>query len=521
MSSVGLRSTGWMLFWAVAVSAALHLGGLQKNLPYAPESDETMRVSNSLYMVVSGTLNPRWFGHPGITTFYPLAGLYYTWGVTACGANPARPGPALQARFDKNRWEFFMLGRLVSAAYSVLTLPILFLLGRRVFGERAAVAAAWLMAFYQLIIYYGATIRTDTAATFFGMLSLWLCLRLLDAPNRLNHLLAGMAIGFAVASRYFMIALVPVLLFVDILVFRRTPRGAARAELAYSSLLGMLAVAATFVILNPYLFLEASTAARHIRNETRVVHLGADGLSRSGNFVWYLVHAIPNMMSWPQAVLAGAGFLMVLARPRADRLVLVGYALAFLVAISLLALHWQRWIIQVVPILALLAAFALDQLVGWAGNRLRWNPARQGALLAVAVAVLSAWPGFQAVRMTIRFSRPSTQVVAREWILANIPRGSRIGQDFYGPQIDGLGYQVFEQFSLSQNRTLEDYRREGFEYLITCSQIDDRYFRERDRYPQAVAFYESLARNENLLQEFAPSAIRGGPTIRIFRLKRP
>ena len=39
MSSVGLRSTGWMLFWAVAVSAALHLGGLQKNLPYAPESD--------------------------------------------------------------------------------------------------------------------------------------------------------------------------------------------------------------------------------------------------------------------------------------------------------------------------------------------------------------------------------------------------------------------------------------------------------------------------------------------------
>lgn len=520
-SKVNLCSAGWLVCWATLISAALHLGSLQKNLPYVPEVDESVRVSNSVRMVASGTLNPRFFTHPGTTTFYPMAGMYCVWGVTAAGADPLQPGPGVRARFAERPYEFFLLGRLLSAVYSVLTIPLVFLLGRRAFGARAALAATWLTAFYPLLLYYGTTVRTDTAATFFGMLSLWLCFRVLGDPTRRNHLYAGLAIGAACASRYFMLALVPVLLLADFLVFLRAPSGRARAELMFSCLFGLVAAAATFVILNPYIFLDAGLATEQVRHEARGFHPGADGLSRVGNFVWYLTHAIPRTMTWPQTILAGVGVLMVLVRPRAARWVLAGYALAFLAAISALPLHWQRWVIQVVPILALLAALALDRVVGWVGERQRWDSERQSVVLAVAVAALCLWPGLRCAQMAVRFSRPSTQIRARAWILDNIPPGSRIAQDFYGPPIENLGYNVFVRFSLSNIRTVEEYRREGFEYIVTCSQVYDRYFQQPARYARGVAFYETLARDAELLQEFGPSALLGGPTIRIYHLVQP
>lgn len=521
ISTLRTRAIGWLVAGATVVSAALHLGGLQKNLPYAPEVDESMRVSNSLHIAVTGNLNPHWFGHPGTTTFYPMAGLYYAWGTAGAAVAGVERSAFLRKRFAESPWEFYLIGRLLSAAYSVLTIPAAFLLGRRAFGTRAGAAGAWLMVFCRLNLYYGTTVRTDSAAAFFGMVSLWLCFRVLERPTRLNHLLAGLAIGLALASRFFMIALVPVLALADLLVFLRTPGRRERAELAYNGLLGLLAAAATFVIMNPYFFLDAETAGSHVQGEARVAHPGADGLSRAGNFAWYLLVAIPQAVTWPQAVLAGLGLVLVTLRPSAPRLVLAGYVMAFLAAISMLPLHWPRWIIQVLPIVALLSAFAAEALVEGIGLRLRLEPARRDAVLAIGVAALVAWPAGRAVRLDILMSRPSTQVQAREWIRRNVPAGASVAQDFYAAPIDDLGYRLATSFSLSYKGTVEDYRRQGVEYLVTCSLIYKRFYAEPDRYPAQVAFYESLAKGEELAQEFAPSAFRGGPTLRIYRLRKP
>jgi 4-amino-4-deoxy-L-arabinose transferase-like glycosyltransferase len=46
-------------------------------------------------------------------------------------------------------------------------------------------------------------VRTDAAGMFFGMLALWACVRLRDAPTARRHVATGVAIGLAVASRYF------------------------------------------------------------------------------------------------------------------------------------------------------------------------------------------------------------------------------------------------------------------------------------------------------------------------------
>ena len=77
---------------------------------------------------------------------------------------------------------------------------------------------------------YGTIVRTDAAGACFGLLSLWACLVALDDPRPRRFALAGAAIGLAVASRYFMIALVPVL--VAVWWSRPLPRSTHASHLA-------------------------------------------------------------------------------------------------------------------------------------------------------------------------------------------------------------------------------------------------------------------------------------------------
>ena len=66
-------------------------------------------------------------------------------------------------------------------------------------------------------VHLGRVVRSDSAGVFFGLLALWLCLRLFDDPRTRWCVLAGLGVGLAVSSRYFMVALVPVLVAAAVL----------------------------------------------------------------------------------------------------------------------------------------------------------------------------------------------------------------------------------------------------------------------------------------------------------------
>lgn len=117
-----------------------------------------------------------------------------------------------------------------------------------------------------------------------------------------------------------------------------------------------------FLLATPYLVLDWRAALAGIRNEARTSHLGADGLSPLGNFVWYLTAALPDALTWPQMLVLAIGVVAAALRRKGRVLVLTGWALLFLAAISLPALHWNRWALPIVPCLTLLAAHGVDTL---------------------------------------------------------------------------------------------------------------------------------------------------------------
>ena len=533
-----LSPTGVLLALTFAAAVGLYFAGIWQNLPYAYEADEPTRVTRAVTMVANADPNPHWFGHPASTVFYPLALLISVWNVVACGGSFWQPNPALQRIFAGDIAPFYLLGRLVTIVYGLLSLPVVYAIGRRVFGERTALLALWFVLTYTIVTSHAQVARSDSAALFFAMLSLWLCLRFHDRPTGRNRVFAGLAVGLAIASRYFMAAFVlPLLAAEAALLWRQRQRG---HQLRVGSLVapgaGMLAVFAGFALSTPFFFLDFQTALRDLLVEARVRHVGFDGLSPAGNFLWYVTKALPEAAGWFCLPLAVAALLVAVRHRRHLQMLLGAFVLTYVVGISLHPLHEQRWLIQVLPLVALLDAEAVVFFSGLLAGRLALKGGQATALYAVLVVAVLGVPAYDMALFEIRQVNPSTRVQAMMWMEAFLPASSRVAVERYGPpQVPGKFDYVYSG-SLGQDREVDDYRREKVDYLVVTDEIYNRYLAEPERYGNAVAFYNEVFSTLPLVAEFVPSPVRpglkpksnvsavhpgtgGGPIVRIYRLE--
>src|SRR6202022_1470739 len=89
-----------------------------------------------------------------------------------------------------------------------------------------------------------------------------LCLRRLDDPRIRWCGLAGLGVGLAIASRYFMVALVPVLVAAAVLPHRHALGRAARSARA-----ALASAAGGFALSAPFFFLDWHSALDSLRAE--------------------------------------------------------------------------------------------------------------------------------------------------------------------------------------------------------------------------------------------------------------
>ncbi len=492
--------------------------GIQKNLPYFGETDEGIFVGRAVKMASTGDLNPHWFGHPGSTSFYPLAFLYHTWFAATEDGVFFSANPDLQAHFEQDISDYFLLGRLLSVLYGVLSLPVTYLLGKRVFNQRVGLIGTWLLLANAVYWYYAQIVRTDTPALFWNLLSLWLCIIAYERPVWRNFALAGLAIGISIASRYFMVALLPVFFLLWLATLKMNAESQPRKQLFITGLVGFFAVLAGFAITTPYFFLDFETALKNILVESRSEHLGADGFSPLGNFWWYLTTAIPRSVTWWQALLALGGMVIAILSRKMTRIILVIYILIFLIGISMSPLHWLRWVSQLLPLFALFAAVTIDELVCYLSQRLDWRKRTRYLVLVSLVGLVSAWTLYQTVLHDIRQFSPSTRVLARQWMIENLPPQSKVGQENYTAPLVGTDFDVVFVDSLSSGQSLNFYTDQGFNYLVASGGVHGRFYAEPERYADQVSFYELLFEEAQLLQRIEPSNTRAGPVIQIFQL---
>jgi hypothetical protein len=217
----------------------------------------------------------------------------------------------------------------------------------------------------------------------------------------------------------------------------------------------------------------------------------------------------------------------------------------------------EYYLLPIMPALWLLAGRAIVVL---SKGRL-W-------LTAAGLVLVTAVPLVEIVRQNVEWTRPDTRVVAKQWIEANIPAGSKILMDGFqyrfvpSPpltpdrasivrQIEGVAKEAHRYRGISE-QTLKLYaeamsgsngpaydlhstkwglmfddpeyvRRECFDYLVTSSYVSNRYAdgRPEDRFPQVGRFYDTLDANPDFRRLYAAGAVpwqRTGPTIAVYKV---
>ncbi|MGA2319849.1 MAG: glycosyltransferase family 39 protein [Solirubrobacteraceae bacterium] len=562
----GRRSRRWAwpaLAGILAGGLALRLWGIEEGLPYAYNSDEADHFLPRAVAMFEHGLNPHYFANPPAYTYL----LHFLLAVAYGGKS------GVLHTFALHPADLYTLARVVAAVLGVLALWLLYATGARLFSRAVGLLAAAIEAVAFLPVFYSHLALNDVPTLAPLTLSLLGTAGVLGKGRMRDYLLAGVGLGLACASKY--TAGVVILPFAAATAARylEAEPNAGRSALRGIALTGVAALAA-FLIANPYALLDyRSFHAELVHQSTLSAEAqGKLGAPRQGGLPYYL-WSLTWGLGWVPALAALAGALTIWRTRTRAALGPVGWLLVpapliFLAFMGVQGRYFGRWLLPIFPIVCLLAAFFVVELLDAAdrlAGRLRSARASRqrgaasqaggpagpppGLRIGLAVLLLVALLGqglLYSVHSDLVLSRADTRSLTRDWMLVHIPAGTPIvaepvspdewaretrpgtstaGNPYRWPKYPSLISRIAPDGKLEANVThevgIEDYERTlsraliGFYvdhrycWVVSGSTQSGRAFADPRAVPNAIAYYAALRAQGEVVKRVSPYS--GGP----------
>lgn len=437
----------WLLLLLLG-ALLVRLLGITHDLPFSFYGDEAHFVKRAVAFG-SGDLNPHWFHKPAgyMYLLFVEYGLFYVAG-SAVGMFSGLD--SFISLFVNDRSAFYLIGRLTTVAFGVGMVGLTYLLGRLVFGHRPALAGAALLAVSYPHVTASQVVKADVPSGFFVVLSLYLLLRAVSAPDRQirGFALSGLAAGLGMGMKFYSMPLLPLFWFACI------RRGMHRGE--WARLLvdprpwaACICFVAAFLVTSPYDFIDPAGFVRHkavstldkvvaprkaYDPDTQIEYTTGTGTLLPATGQFFEAVAARTSLGIVGTVLALAG-MAVFGLPGTairERLLVVFFVLFMVFSVLGASFHVQfRHLVPVYPILMLFAAALVFQAVERVlSGRSPWLAPAVAAGILVVVAVPTAQ---LTLKSGIRDTREDTRNLARHWIEAHIPPDTKILVDEDGP----------------------------------------------------------------------------------------
>ena len=488
------------LFLVLLIATVLRIASCSKYL----YMDEEPIIWNIWNFVKNRTLMPTHFSYP--TLFSYLSTVPTAIGAAALYVQGTLPSPvqiSSLARLDSVLP--YLPARVVSTAFALGTVLLLFKIGERFYNRRIGLIAAALLALSKLHIHRSGYALPDTTMVFFAACSLWFSLSALKSRTVRNFVLAGCFAGLATATKYNgVLVIIPILsVHISLLYDEKrhlVPKAWVNSRIMYSGLAFICAflMACPGWLFSPRVFWEG---VLHERALAATGHFGSFGIA----YLQYL------RLGWDWERTTGALFVigLIYAACRRSRQDLV---LLSLVLLSLLYIgSWEkkhlRYLLFLYPALSLLAARLLSEVLA------RVNKRAVSFITPLIIITAFTWPMCSAVMYACQQIPADNRWIAQKWIQNNIAEESRIVVDWaYLPRLiteeekrqmlAGRDKEFFETRLINVN-TYELIRLEydrtwlgavQADYLITSSGCFDRFFESSAPPPNNPLFEEHSKR---------------------------
>lgn len=409
--------SNWLILLIIFLAFVLRIWGVAYGLPGLFVGDEKSIVGGAMKMIYER--NPLPVLQPDVfrLLYYPtlipwvLLIFFIPWSVFIYLTGDFSSLSALRDHFVLNPEAFFLIARIINVFFSTATVFLIYIVGKKIFSRWAGLLAALIYAVSWLPIHQGHFVKHWNVGGFFALLVLYFAFLILQNQRWRNYIWTGIFIGLAgfsdyiyalygliVASVHFFFLKLP---FKEKLLSRKFWLGVLLAVIIFA--IGILTYPQEFY----RLFLgedSSATAAKSLVG------------------LWQVVKEILTTLFYLETVLfllsiAGCLFLFFKNKKLFFTFLLIPLLSPLLYYFFL---HFEpRYILLFLPILGILAGFGLDRII----KLLRIKSIFLITLVCLVVIFL---PLQNAVIFDRMLSQTDTRILAKNWLEANIPYGSKI-----------------------------------------------------------------------------------------------
>ncbi len=467
------------------------------------------------------------------------------------------------------------VGRLLMAIADTITLLYLFLIGWRVYNKHVGLLAAALGAFTVLQIQLAHFFAVDPISTTFTVAAIYHAIRMVESRGWRQTVLAGIMAGLAIACKFSALPILAAPGVAGLIIWwsenrgRRaeggeSAQGEAKGQSSWTGI-GLAAAAigvavVAFVVTSPFVILDWENFYLAVIKEQGAMVRGIADFPFTRQYrgttpyLYFIAQQVRWGMGWFLGLVGWVAFawaivktLMLRARP-GELIILSWLVPYFLITGSFLA-KFNRYMVPVVPLLAVLGAGMLWGVTGWVAGR-RWQVAgRRGQVASgkwqVAEPVLSAMEDGEvqpaprntehATRNTQHatrlfwffgliiliptmlwalafvngvYNREHTFITASKWMYENVPDGSvwitehwEEGMPLVLPIPRGnpgehgwsnVMMPMYEEDTPEKYQILKQNMIEGDYYVLATKRLYGALPRLPERYPMSIKFYDLL-----------------------------
>ncbi len=408
--------------------------------------------------------------HWGTLQFYLVAGALKVAALSGFLKRPWRES-FLEWRPDEFQ-RIYVVGRIVSAITGILSIFLIYKIGRKLMDSTAGLMAAAFLAVTPLHVVDSHFLTADVTMVCLLLSCTFFLLSSLDEDTFLNRAAGGLSLGLAISAKYNAVCLLPLWVCLDIFRMRANWK---RRIVGYAALLAGFAIGEPYALIHPSAITDSW--ARIFPSDASspfLIPWPSLLLQQAWAFARYGI-------GWTLALPAAIGAVWWIVRPTPKRAAIA--ALTILAVIFVVAARWPmlRYTLPIVPLGALAAASFVTEFLARATVRM------------TVIAIMAALPLAISLAQVGLLVREHPANTASRWISENVRPGSRIGQLW--PEVPPLNSARF------------DLRRmHGLFAGESPAAADlDRQFLILDNLPiQPFSddFQERLARDYHLLKEF-------------------
>jgi uncharacterized membrane protein len=455
-------------------------------------------------MLKTGDFNPRWWYYPSLQPYLCTA----TYLAVFLQKLPSGQWSNIHQVTEE---DMLYWGRFLGVVAGTLTVLLTFVVGRLLFSTKVGLLAAALLAVSPGAVEHSQYNKPDAVLYFAVVVSIIVTLAYLDKGGRKFAFACGMAIGLATATKYNGVLLAAP--FLMAVVIRHRKRLFSEADIY----LGAVGAVLTFVVINPYFLAGFPKFLEHVSFDIYSYgYLGRPGAEGENNWYGHAVYTARYGAGLWVSLFAVAGLAVALYRPSGRLAVFLTFPILFYAHYSAQRINWAGNLIAVYPFLAILAAYAVHELLAWVFSH---RPAKRyltfEPFAAVAMLIVLVWaPLKTSILYNTRLTLPDTGNVARAWLDGAFPPGTHFVVERHAPVPDRKKYKVMQEARIIR-KALRSYRELGVEYVVVSSQVYERFGPEH-RISKA---YERVFGACPLVKEFEP--VEGelqGPTIRVLKV---